>query len=125
MQSSQPWVLAKGSAEEVARCGSVIALCCNLAAIISILLSPYMPATADVMFTQLNLAEPERLLTDSFKPDLLKPGHVMGKVSIFSSFFHLGRQSSPGIGKKNMPAAGAPLKRQNSKCPLCDDFPFL
>lgn len=80
MQASQPWVLCKGNDEEKRRGKTVISLSINLSCLLSILLSPYMPETSEVIKKQLN-APPEIYVIESKFSLLLKPGHQLGKPS--------------------------------------------
>ncbi|XP_046390928.1 methionine--tRNA ligase, cytoplasmic [Ischnura elegans] len=78
MQSSQPWVLVKGSPEDRKKGGSVVGLCANLACLLSMLLSPYMPETARQLHQQLN-APPEAMVIPNHFYCLLPAGHKIGK----------------------------------------------
>lgn len=62
MQSSQPWVLCKGSDVEKEKAGTVIGLCCNLACLLATLLFPYMPETSRILKTQLNAPDSTNVL---------------------------------------------------------------
>lgn len=58
LQSQQPWVLVKSANEEQKqRAASVIGISINLAYLLGILLSPFMPQTARTIFKQLNVAK--------------------------------------------------------------------
>lgn len=56
MQTEQPWVQLKSTAEQMTRAGSVIALSCNIACLLATLLFPFMPSTARKLYSQLNIA---------------------------------------------------------------------
>lgn len=85
MQSTQPWVLLKGSDEDKVRAATVIGLSCNLACLLATLLFPYMPATARILYEQLN-AKSGRLSNDNPAATLLLPaGHKIAKpVPLFT-----------------------------------------
>lgn len=78
MQTHQPWVLVKDPSTK-ARAGTVIGLAANLAALLSTLLYPFMPATSRSLSEQCGLAKPY-LLPEHFC-QLLQEGHKLGKVS--------------------------------------------
>ncbi|GLV36249.1 Methionyl-tRNA synthetase [Carabus blaptoides fortunei] len=81
MQSTQPWVLLKGSVEDKIRAGTVIGLCCNLVCLLATLLHPYMPATSRIIQQQINAPESTAVLVPE-KPEivhLLPAGHKIGK----------------------------------------------
>ncbi|KAI9478725.1 MAG: tRNA synthetases class I (M)-domain-containing protein [Benjaminiella poitrasii] len=61
--------------ESRAKCNAVVATAANLIYLLSALLSPYMPATAESMCRQLNA--PLRTIPDEFSIDILE-GHVLG-----------------------------------------------
>lgn len=62
------------------RAGTIIGLCCNIACLLGILLKPYMPSTSKTIGEQLQAPEDVWVLTESVY-QLLKPGHIIGKVS--------------------------------------------
>lgn len=80
MQASQPWVLFKGNAEEQKRGATVVGLNCNISCLLSVLLSPYMPSTAEVIQKQLNAPKDVNLIVDKFRI-YLPAGHLIGKPS--------------------------------------------
>ena len=53
MQHNTPWKLVKGSAADKARAGTVVGLSVNLAALLCVLIQPYMPAMAARLEEQL------------------------------------------------------------------------
>ncbi|VVC97424.1 unnamed protein product [Leptidea sinapis] len=72
MQTEQPWVLLKGSDGDN--------LCCQLAALLCALISPYMPDTSRKLKEQLNLKQDLRI--NPINPSLIQyipAGHVIGK----------------------------------------------
>ncbi|XP_050404697.1 methionine--tRNA ligase, cytoplasmic isoform X2 [Patella vulgata] len=80
MQSNKPWVLVKGTAEEIARAGSVVSLAANICCLLSVLLHPYMPTTSDTIRYQLNIRTDDMVIHQHFI-STLKPGHEIGKPS--------------------------------------------
>uniref|UniRef100_A0A5S6QKB4 Methionine--tRNA ligase, cytoplasmic n=1 Tax=Trichuris muris TaxID=70415 RepID=A0A5S6QKB4_TRIMR len=84
IQSSQPWVLYKGSDSDRSKAASVISLAVNAVAILEPMLQPFMPEVCKTVRSQLNVENSE--LRDSFKA-VLNPGHTIGVVSpLFSKF---------------------------------------
>ena len=79
MQSNKPWELIK-KPESKERAGSVISLLTNVTALLSLLLSPFIPESTDRLRQQLNLS------VKTFKGQrfiqLLKPGHKINQVSL-------------------------------------------
>lgn len=82
MQSTQPWVLFKGSEQEKYVCnlkllditlisffnhrersGTIIGVCANIVALLSVLLYPYMPDTSRNIKKQLNASDDIYILT--------------------------------------------------------------
>ncbi|KAH9496097.1 hypothetical protein Btru_012715 [Bulinus truncatus] len=80
MQISKPWVLTKGTPEEIKRAGSVIAVCANVACLLSVLLQPYMPTTSSVIQQQLQAPPSVNYIGGEFVP-MLQPGHQIGQPS--------------------------------------------
>ncbi|XP_045782759.1 methionine--tRNA ligase, cytoplasmic isoform X1 [Maniola jurtina] len=81
MQSTQPWVLLKGTDEDKVAGATAIALCCQLVSLLCTLLSPYMPATCQRLRAQLNI-DGEKLRINPQNPSLIQylpSGHVIGK----------------------------------------------
>ncbi|KAI8441229.1 hypothetical protein MSG28_014878 [Choristoneura fumiferana] len=81
MQSSQPWVLLKGTDDDKERGATAIALCCQLVALLCALIAPYMPAAARRLRAQLNVT-PEALRINPQNPSLIQylpAGHGLGK----------------------------------------------
>ena len=71
MQHNTPWKLVKGSAEDKARAGTVVGLSVNMAALLSVLIQPYMPNMAANLENQ--LAVPKGRLTRQVFLKLAKP----------------------------------------------------
>uniref|UniRef100_S4P722 Methionine--tRNA ligase, cytoplasmic n=2 Tax=Pararge aegeria TaxID=116150 RepID=S4P722_9NEOP len=81
MQSTQPWVLLKGSDDDKVRGATAIALCCQLVALLCTLLAPYVPDTSRRLRAQLNV-HADALRINPQNPSLvqyLPAGHVIGK----------------------------------------------
>ncbi|XP_063391660.1 methionine--tRNA ligase, cytoplasmic [Cydia fagiglandana] len=81
MQSSQPWVLLKGTDDDKERGSTAIAMCCQLVALLCALLTPYMPATGRRLRDQLNVT-PDTLRLNPTNPSFIQylpAGHVIGK----------------------------------------------
>ncbi|XP_075908674.1 methionine--tRNA ligase, cytoplasmic [Petromyzon marinus] len=80
IQLHEPWKRVKGSESERSRAATVTAVAVNVAALLSVMLGPFMPTVAGAIREQL-LAPPDRdVLTDSFAC-ALPPGHAVGTVS--------------------------------------------
>lgn len=81
MQAEKPWVLVKSSKEEdKARAASVVSLCANIAALVALLIDPFMPKISSELLKQLNTSlEKVNMLQQSqlFKC-VLSPGHEIG-----------------------------------------------
>ncbi|BFZ06408.1 hypothetical protein BsWGS_09447 [Bradybaena similaris] len=80
MQANQPWVLAKGSAEEKTRAGSVVSLCGQVSCLLSVLLQPYMPSTSAIIQEQLQAPATINIITGDFLA-FLPTGHKIGTPS--------------------------------------------
>uniref|UniRef100_A0A0A9XCR8 Methionine--tRNA ligase, cytoplasmic n=1 Tax=Lygus hesperus TaxID=30085 RepID=A0A0A9XCR8_LYGHE len=78
MQSTQPWVLVKGTDEQKERASSAIGLLCNVVCLVSSLLRPYMPQTVDTIAEQMNVDVSIFSIMETFQP-YLKTGHKIGK----------------------------------------------
>ncbi|VDO06848.1 unnamed protein product [Rodentolepis nana] len=82
VQAQKPWVLYK-SPDTIERAGVVSGVSCNIAALLGILLRPFMPAFSDEIFSQCQLL-PERqtlapiIANGGYLPCLLPEGHVIG-----------------------------------------------
>lgn len=63
--------------EEPDRCAAVIGTALNQIKLLASILYPYMPGTAESIFTQLGL-EPSPFIPDTWTADDLKPGHKLG-----------------------------------------------
>lgn len=79
MQSTQPWVLFKGTNEQKIRAGTVIGICCNISCILATLLFPFMPGTARIIYNQLNTKQKSINADNPFAIILLPTGHKIGK----------------------------------------------
>ena len=94
MQHNTPWKLVKGSVEDKARAGTVVGLSVNMAALLSVLIQPYMPNMAANLENQ--LAVPKGRLTRQVFLELVKPQiniiFFLGCHELFIAFFLLGTQ---------------------------------
>lgn len=79
IQNEKPWVLIK-SEETKARAGAVFGLACNIVALLSILLEPYMPESSARLQQQLNMGAINKKISDKFS-QILKPGHEIKEPS--------------------------------------------
>jgi len=81
MQAEKPWVLVKSANEEDKnRAASVVSLCANIAALVALLIDPFMPKISNELLKQLNTTlEKVNMLSENpvFKCVLL-PGHEIG-----------------------------------------------
>ncbi|KAK3106651.1 hypothetical protein FSP39_024573 [Pinctada imbricata] len=80
MQANKPWVLVKGSDQERSRAGTVVSLGANIAALLSVLLQPFMPQTSATIQSQLNMSADCNVIHHDFVC-VLPPGHKIGKPS--------------------------------------------
>lgn len=81
MQVNAPWVLMKGTDEDKLRAQSVLYLATNTVAIISLLLSPYMPKVSEEIRSQLCLDTDKLVDVDGFEM-LLPIGHKISTPKI-------------------------------------------
>jgi len=81
MQAEKPWVSVKSANEEDRnRAASVVSLCANIAALVALLIDPFMPKISNELLKQLNTTlEKVNMLRENpvFKCVLL-PGHEIG-----------------------------------------------
>ncbi|BHF64039.1 hypothetical protein SprV_0200703700 [Sparganum proliferum] len=82
-QTQQPWVLFK-TADTVERAGVVTGIACNIAALLGVLIRPFMPSFSDEIFKQCNLPPELRSLIPLVRNDghtvcFLPQGHVIGQ----------------------------------------------
>jgi methionyl-tRNA synthetase len=76
--------------EEPDRCRAVIGLAINQISLIASLLSPYMPGTAESIFSQIGI-EPVARIPDTWVHDLIKPGHKIGTPQLLFSVIPAGK----------------------------------
>lgn len=70
------------------RAGTVASLSCNIAYLLAVILSPYMPSVAEIILTQLNVGRDEKviknkqfqLVLEEHFIQFLPEGHHIGKV---------------------------------------------
>ncbi|XP_050446972.1 methionine--tRNA ligase, cytoplasmic [Cataglyphis hispanica] len=79
MQFQQPWVKVKGTDDDKKRAGTVIAICCNLACLLSALLAPFMPFTAQELRSQLGLSTKNYGYIPETITNMLPTWHKIGK----------------------------------------------
>lgn len=109
MQSNKPWVLVKGTPEEKSRAGCVVSLSANFAALLAVLLQPFMPTTSETIQKQLNMADESFVILDNIAA-YLKPGHKIGKPSPL--FQKLETPLIQELKKKFMPENVADAKKK-------------
>ncbi|XP_060808549.1 methionine--tRNA ligase, cytoplasmic isoform X2 [Amyelois transitella] len=81
MQSRQPWVLLRGSADDKVLGATAVGLCCQLVALLCALLAPFVPDAQRRLREQLNVQQ-ELLRMSPTNPSFvqyLPPGHKIGK----------------------------------------------
>ena len=81
MQAEKPWVLVKSAKEEDRlRAASVVSLCANIAALIALLIEPFMPKISSGIIKQLNttLEDINMLKNECVFKCVLKAGHLIG-----------------------------------------------
>ncbi|XP_014475977.1 PREDICTED: methionine--tRNA ligase, cytoplasmic isoform X2 [Dinoponera quadriceps] len=81
MQFQQPWVKIKGTDDDKNRAGTVVAICCNLACLLSALLAPFMPTTAKQLRSQLGLSNKSYGYIPETITNMLPTWHKIGKPS--------------------------------------------
>ncbi|KAL6086355.1 hypothetical protein STEG23_000153 [Scotinomys teguina] len=81
IQVNEPWKRIKGSEVDRQRAGTVTGVAVNIAALLSVMLQPYMPTVSSTIQTQLQLPLPAcRVLATNFIRTL-PAGHRIGTVS--------------------------------------------
>ncbi|XP_069826472.1 methionine--tRNA ligase, cytoplasmic [Dendropsophus ebraccatus] len=80
IQVNEPWKCIKGTPQEQTRAGTVTGLAVNMAALLSIMLQPYMPSISTVIQEQLLVPQEANVLTSNFHCSLPE-GHRIGSVS--------------------------------------------
>ncbi|GAB1609435.1 methionine--tRNA ligase, cytoplasmic-like [Argonauta hians] len=78
MQLHKPWVLVKGNAEEKHRAGTIVSLSSNIAALLSVLLQPFMPTTSATIQHQMQFPAEKNVILENF-PCYLAAGHKIGE----------------------------------------------
>merc|ERR1719234_2277935 len=81
MQHNTPWKLVKGSAEDKARAGTVVGLSVNMAALLSVLIQPYMPNMAANLEAQLAVPKGRLSRLPTALHCILPAGHTIGTPS--------------------------------------------
>jgi len=77
IQNNQPWVLAKGNEEERKRAGTVVGLSANMAALLSVMIQPYMPDISAQVQKQLMMSSDLLIIPETFS-QMLPTGHKIG-----------------------------------------------
>lgn len=80
MQHNTPWKLVKGGDKEKARAGTVVGVSVNLAALLSVLIQPYMPQLSHTLQVQLAAPPTINFIPAAFSI-ILPPGHRIGVPS--------------------------------------------
>ncbi|XP_071990991.1 methionine--tRNA ligase, cytoplasmic isoform X2 [Engystomops pustulosus] len=80
IQVNEPWKCIKGTPQEQARAGTVTGLAVNMAALLAVMLQPYMPSISTVIQEQLLVPQEASVLTSDFRC-VLPEGHRIGTVS--------------------------------------------
>ncbi|THH08923.1 hypothetical protein EW145_g2372 [Phellinidium pouzarii] len=96
---------------EPVRCAQVLCRAVNLIYVLSVLVEPFMPATAAALLVQLNA--PQRTVPEVIAVDIL-PGHVLGKPKhlfkpIKEEMAETWREQFAGSKKDIAPVDGAPV----------------
>ncbi|XP_011175606.1 methionine--tRNA ligase, cytoplasmic [Solenopsis invicta] len=81
MQFQQPWVKIKGNDDDKKKAGTVVAICCNLACLLSALLAPFMPNVAKQLRSQLGLSNKNYGYIPEKITNMLPTWHKIGKPS--------------------------------------------
>lgn len=81
MQFQQPWVKIKGTDDDKKRAGTIVAICCNLACLLSALLAPFMPSTSKELRSQLGLSNKSYGYIPETITNMLPTWHKIGKPS--------------------------------------------
>lgn len=84
LQYNTPWVLCKGSPADKTRAGSVIGLATNIAALLCVMISPYMPTISSVLQEQLAMSADKMLITPVFTQMLVKSHRIGNPFPLFS-----------------------------------------
>lgn len=67
------------------RAKTCVGVSCNIACLLTVLLKPYMPQTAETMASQINAPSDSFLLTENVY-QTLPSGHQIGKVGLLGGF---------------------------------------
>ncbi|XP_053311718.1 methionine--tRNA ligase, cytoplasmic isoform X2 [Spea bombifrons] len=80
IQVNEPWKCIKGTKDEQKRAGTVTGVAVNMAALLSVMLQPYMPTVGSTIQEQLLMPREAKVLTSDFFCSL-SSGHQIGTVS--------------------------------------------
>merc|ERR1712083_671461 len=103
MQHNTPWKLVKGSVEDKARAGTVVGLSVNMAALLSVLIQPYMPNMAVNLEGQLAVPKGRLSRLPTALHCILPAGHTIGAPSALVEQLkakYQGKQSERGSPPK-------------------------
>lgn len=81
IQVNEPWKRIKGSEADRQRAGTVTGLAVNIAALLSVMLQPYMPTVSATIQAQLQLSPPACSILPTNFLCTLPAGHQIGTVS--------------------------------------------
>ncbi|XP_010991650.1 methionine--tRNA ligase, cytoplasmic isoform X1 [Camelus dromedarius] len=81
IQVNEPWKRIKGSEADRQRAGTVTGLAVNIAALLSVMLQPYMPTVSTTIQAQLQLPPPTCSILPTNFLCILPAGHQIGTVS--------------------------------------------
>lgn len=79
VQATSVWTLVKGDETDKKRALSIMSICANITALLSLLLAPYMPTVSQTLKDQLNFKQ--NVLKDEHFVQFLPAGHKIGTVS--------------------------------------------
>ncbi|KAG8452535.1 hypothetical protein GDO86_004353 [Hymenochirus boettgeri] len=80
IQVNEPWKCIKGNQQDQKRAGTVTGLAVNMAALLSVMLQPYMPTISNIIQEQLLMPQESNVLTSDFRC-YIQCGHRIGNVS--------------------------------------------
>ncbi|XP_030324066.1 methionine--tRNA ligase, cytoplasmic [Calypte anna] len=113
IQVNEPWKRIKGDEKDRQRAGTVTGVAVNMAALLAVMVQPYMPSVSSAIQGQLHIPPDCFVLSHDFTCTL-PPGHHVGTVSpLFQKLENdqveaLRRRFGGGQAKQNSPASGSP-----------------
>ncbi|NP_001017000.2 methionine--tRNA ligase, cytoplasmic [Xenopus tropicalis] len=117
IQVNEPWKCIKGNQQEQKRAGTVTGVAVNMAALLSVMLHPYMPTVSGLIQEQLLMPQESKVLTTDFCCRL-QSGHQIGNVSPL--FQKLENDQIESLRKR---FGGGQVKTE-SKAPPCQEAPL-